>query len=76
MTDLSDPMINIFGLTVKYLPLPHPRSNPIEPIGSSPRKRSTIGHGCKFTSVSKVCPYLAIRIGLKYGIERKDCRVP
>jgi len=44
--DLSDATVKILGLTVKYLPFPHPMSRPIAPGGRSRRKRSTIGHGC------------------------------
>jgi len=44
-THLSDPRINTLGLTVRYFPFPQPTSSPTDAVGSSRRKRSTIGHG-------------------------------
>lgn len=41
----SEAMIKMSLLTVKYLPLPHPTSSPMEPGDNSRRKRSTMGHG-------------------------------
>lgn len=46
MTYLSDATMKTLGLIVKYLPLPHPTSNPTEPSDKFLKKRSTIGHGC------------------------------
>lgn len=72
MTDLSDPTMYKFGFTLKYFPLPHPRSNPTAPIGRSRRKRSTIGHGCRFMPVSKFCPILIWLFVLVQNMELRE----
>ena len=42
---LSLPRMKTLGLTAMYFPLPQPTSKPTEPVGSSVRNFSTIGHG-------------------------------
>lgn len=61
--NLSEAIINRFGLTPKYLPFPHPTSRPIDPSGRPFRKLSTIGHG-----LETIVSFLSLRQdGLRLG---------